>query len=208
MKQRPILFSTPMVQAILEGRKTMTRRIVKANVPVGNWNETMKKCPYGQVGDILWVRENYYQYGKWVNNGMTKTGKRKRKFVPIEEEILFSDSEEHGGEIFHLEMGDRSTSIPGWFKRLGRFMPKKYARIYLRTTNLHIERLQDISKEDAIKEGIINRTPLGYTATGLYQSETAKEAFNYLWESINGPGSWEENKWVWVVNFERIDKPE
>lgn len=259
IKQRPILFSTPMAQAILEGRKTMTRRKLKVQpyppraiysdsdaIPIlkenggdlllrFNWKtekyfpkifqdasffEGKCHCPYGKVGDVLWVRENYYQYGKWGNNGQTKTGKRKRKFIPLEEEILFSDTEEALGETFHLEMGDRSTDIPGWFKRLGRFMSKKYARTFLRITDIRVERLQDISEEDAVAEGILpvhsfesgcgisnrqyyeNYLPVGYTEV------LPIDSFRSLWESINGAESWEANQWVWVISFERINKTE
>jgi hypothetical protein len=226
-----------MVQAILEGRKTMTRRIVKPQPEeisgdmlnpyqwyAANKGDTFGdidrplKCPYGKVGNILWVRENYYQYGKWVNNGRTKTGKQKRKFQPLEEEILFSDTEEVLGETFHLEMGDRSTGIPGWFKRIGRFMPKKYARTFLQITDIRVERLQDISEEDAVAEGVesfelitdkkyyrdylLKRLPYqrGYTKAIL--------SFKSLWELINSPESWVGNPFVWVVSFEKIDKPE
>lgn len=113
MKHIPILFSTPMVQAILDGRKIMTRRIVKPQPdPEGDgidymplapslyweeyYNEEWKPfhwetsegesiasfCPYGQPGDVLYVRETHFRYGKWVKNGTTKTGKQKWKFKP------------------------------------------------------------------------------------------------------------------------------
>lgn len=247
MKISPILFSTPMVQAILENRKTQTRRIVKHRIswerPTpcngdisgfsisdkrGNYIEIEEgePCtladigsPYGEVGDTLWVKEPYFQFGKWEYDGYetTKTGKLKRKFVPLDDDIVFSDTYTKGDETYRLEMGDKNSSLPGWFKRLSRFMPKKYARIFLKITDVRVERLQDISPKDAAAEGILPNCECklsvidGYGCTDCQNSGYATNPvydFQELFESINGADSWRLNDWVWVISFTKTEKPE
>lgn len=185
MKERPILFSTPMVQAILEGRKTQTRRIIKpqpkddlsflgwklpeyVQVAFGRGVKTdsFHKFPFGQVGDVLWVRETF---------------RPKSHSFPIGEHFEYKATAEVDGN---------PTDEP-WKPSI--FMPKDATRIWLKITGVRVERLQDISKEDAKAEGIF--------------AESAKECFQTLWQSINGEGSWNDNPWVWVIEFERIEKP-
>lgn len=249
IKQRPILFSTPMVKATLEGRKKMTRRIIKSKHESGmfqvstakyepyfpgyyhkksiqslDWDERTVDggdvlCPYGKIGDIIWVRETWRIIGWSWRKGyfiiQYKDGTTKR----IEDDIddlhaerwikQCTDDAIAAGRASDDITGEILNCQPDDFRwRPSIFMPKEACRIFLRITDIWIEQLQDISEDDAIKEGIIDRTPLGYTATGLDQSETAKDAFKYLWESINDPESWNNNPWTWVINFERIDKPE
>ena len=167
------------------------------------------RCPYGEAGDMLWVREEYYQIGHWESDLNPKT-KRKSirqpwKFIADSSEIRHNDNPpaEFRKGRHHK---DPSTSI--WHKRLGRFMPKSACRIFLKITDVRVERLQDIAEADCLAEGILNRGPFGYTAFGIDQSEKAVRAFQHLWEVINGPESWNANPWVWVVSFERIEKPE
>lgn len=227
-KEMPILFSTPMVQAILEDRKPMTRRKLPdwasdysscnivmdpelcdpdsdeikpkqyyglyAEFDGGEWN---LKCPYGKPGDLLWVRETHYRYGKWVKNGTTKTGKQKWKFSPA---LI-------GGSGFRYQDDPPDTIIRpvnrtlGWYKRSSLFMPKTAARIWLEVTDVRVERLQDISDKDAFLEGIQTHANNGSKDDG-----TARGCFKSLWESINGDGSWDANPWVWVVRFKVISK--
>jgi hypothetical protein len=156
MKERPILFSTPMVSAILEGRKTQTRRILK------NPEVSMQNCPYGKPGDLLWVRETW--------------GIEKRKEKRI---------------VFKARMNDYPIQDDRW--RPSIHMPKDAARIWLKLTEVRVERLQDITEKDAIAEGIEDESPYFYNP---------KYSFISLWESINGEGSFYQNPWVWVLTFE------
>lgn len=200
IKQRPILFSTPMVRAILEERKKMTRRIVKDNVPLGNWEETMKKCPYGNVGDILWVRETYIKCITWDGEGECPPAK------------YIYRADDKGPVDWHNEKTGEPGNIP-WKPSI--FMPKEACRIFLRITDIQVERLQNISEEDAVAEGI-RQYPSGeyqFYMKDKLQSvrpgcDLARISFCSLWESINGAESWNTNPFVWVVNFERIDKPD
>lgn len=238
MKKKPILFSTEMVKAILAGRKTQTRRVVKNKCNVYNDRETCThleediwkwlsetghgsgirydqcfKCPYGQVGDVLWVKETFYAYGHWDRNGKTKTGKQKWKFVRDKKaDIKF----EWKADTLNVLRKNSYRGL-GWYKRSALFMECDMARIWLRINNVRVERLQDISEEDAKSEGI---KYLGadlefggveypgdwfknYGSNG-YCFLSAQDSFRSLWQSINGNQSWEDNPWVWVIEFERI----
>lgn len=196
MKHIPILFSTAMVQAILDGRKTQTRRIMKPQ-PSENvrWDSfgisalTPKrhiegrgfftegygskffKCPYGQPGDILWVRET------WTKIRIA-TGEQ---FIYRADDDFYKDYVEE----WH-----------GW--RPSIHMPKEACRIFLKVKSIRVERLQDISEEDAKHEGVLKASCCHSFFHG----------FSILWQSINGPASWEANPWVWVVEFERCERPE
>lgn len=215
-KELPILFSTPMVQAILDGQKSQTRRIIKDihpdsvsmfkasyanhqigfgwiepnqfNIPEENQLISLIKCPYGHPGELLWVRETF-------------------KPVP-------------GGYAFHA---DKHIN---WCKRIKKekwkpsiHMPKEAARIWLEMEEIRVERLQDISEEDAIAEGIsqVDDSPVLYnnylfdvktamwpeygSLTKTYGFTNPVDSFRSLFEKINGPASWLQNPWVWVVKF-------
>lgn len=182
---KPILFSTPMVQAILEGRKTQTRRVVKPQ-PIkkghfwtldgAGWSSSSVVPVYGhslytrmpyKPGDILWVRETWYLetfYGA--------------------HSYVYRASEPN----YPVNVG---AGQHGW--RPSIFMPQDVARIFLRVKEVRVEKVQDITEEDTINEGVNN-----------------KEKFALLWDKLNkkrGYG-WEANPWVWVIEFERIEKPE
>jgi len=167
MKERPILFSGPMVRAILEGRKTQTRRIVKPQplrdrgvMAFNDGEHPQMRCPYGKPGDRLWVRET------WCPDVEPYTFRYK------------ADGDEP------LERWRPSIHIPRWA-----------SRITLEVVSVRVERLQNISEDDALAEGI----------TLVERGTSPVDQFNKLWESINGPGSWEANPWVWVVEFKRIE---
>lgn len=199
MKQTPILFSTPMVQAILEGRKTMTRRVINPQPDdisdYGDrivWTPDVIKCPYGEVGDRIWVRETFLCYSK--------------------------DKYE-----YKANFPKDTFSKAKWKPSI--FMPKNACRIWLDVTNIRVERLQYISEADARAEGIDDFTGhLGIAPTYRNymhhpkKSEAAQRAwevcaddaihsFKTLWQSINGKESWDANPWVWVVEFKKIEKP-
>lgn len=207
MKQKisPILFSTAMVEAILEGRKTMTRRKVKSDENIIQWNPIVLngyggfcnehgnpvKCKYS-IGDILWVKEMYYAYGYWKKYGLTKTGKQKWRFIDVTNKCFVYSYFENPPE----KLRKNSYRGLGWYKRNSLFMPKTACRIFLEITDIKVERLQDISFEDICHEGYDYRIMSRNIGSFLY--------FKNLWESINGTESWDQNPFVWVLNFERI----
>lgn len=194
MKERPILFSAPMVRAIIDGSKTQTRRVVKPQ-PIydgkfaGGWKVVGKHgheaatcgplvselCPYGHPGDRLWVRENFcpiYPQDPHYNGGR-----------PIEYD--YGATYQHG-----YRLGDLIGKKKKWKPSI--HMPRIASRITLEITGVRVERLQDISEADAQAEGVV-----------WEQGQTATNVFESLWESINGPESWEANPWVWVVGFRK-----
>ncbi len=233
MKERPILFNTLMVNAILEGRKTQTRRVLKVQPPLTDKNimplytmepepkvtevtmhEVMDNgmpfpsslsrhnCPYGKIGDHLWVRETF--------------------------RLFDSDECPHA---------DFPCGCPSWGTPLYRashdcgdgekwtpsiHMPRSASRILLEITNIRVERLQDISEGDADSEGvepIIIQDNIaieggwtkadrqmwkGYKNKDRAYRDTAKDSFTSLWQEINGSDSWAVNPWVWVVEFKVV----
>jgi len=191
MKERPILFSTEMVKAIIDGRKTMTRRVIKpqpkhfhytsdAQYPSKPDGEQIN-CPYGQAGDRLWVRETWVDM---VCVASTEKGKGKGESNPHYK--ASSDSTE-----LKILAGHWKPSI---------FMPRKYSRITLDITNVRVEQLQEINiqkHDDVAREG----WPFVYT--GLAIEKAPVELFAELWDSINlkRSYSWASNPWVWVIEF-------
>lgn len=206
MKEHPILFSAPMVRAILEGRKTQTRRVVKPQptfdrrgVTAAGWAErdglwmfpnvapeVRIRCPYGQPGDRLWVRE---------------TTHRRPMLNILTGEPL---APKYDGGAYSADDQDVLTpddfDICWWYSRKvcpAIHMPRWASRIDLEVTGVRVERLQDISEDDARAEG--------YAQHGDAVDQMAPSSwFSGLWESINGPGSWDANPWVWVVEFRRV----
>ena len=220
MKSRPILFSAPMVQAIMDGRKTQTRRVLKPQPefkpPFWRWDgagwpdkqspmlvpghSMYNGCPYGVPGDRLWVREEHYRYGHWqaVDSVRTRTGRQKWAFVPDTSTVRFDAPAEFRKGRHHK---DPATSA--WHKRLARFMPRSLARIELEVTGLRVEFLQHISEEDAQAEGI-PLTTAEHTFRKCFRDSAERSAerikrFRELWVSINGQESWYRDPWVWVI---------
>lgn len=237
MKERGILFSAPMVLAVLDGSKTKTRRLLKPQPvatlpntrlldhwpdgtpldihhPKGKrWKNTFvadkeagifeellaKHCPYGVVGDRLWVRETW--------RPITLNGKRDgsgdqcfiaRYAADGKESRWFEDTEV--GDWYPPKAAARGN-VPGIH------MPRWASRLTLEITNVRVERLQDISEEDAKAEGVTTESQHG-TLNGepaTLQPMTHRQAFVWLWDSINGKRvPWSSNPWVWVVSFRRI----
>lgn len=208
MKEIPVLFSTPMVQAILEGRKSQTRRLVKDKhvlysldvnkvIPEyfkggdGGW------CPYGQLGDILWVRET------WGVGCRPDPFQGSVDGIEFKADSQFIDDVEslplHQYEDFDYGNYDKS----GW--RPSIHMPKSIARIWLQVTDIRVERLQDISEDDAKAEGVekINDSIFCWRHyAGQYAGcSDARTSFRSLWQGINGDESWNANPWVWVISY-------
>ena len=193
MKFIPILFSTPMVQAILDGRKTQTRRIIKSPtgtfaictlkdgsvVDVQKTNEHEQHLgslnfPYVK-GAVLWVRETFTSYDVVGKNGNEKEYEYKADESPIKLK---------------------------WKPSI--FMPKEACRLFLKVKRIRVERLQEISEADAIAEGAKHGRFYGLGQIG----GSTREGFFELWETINKKGSVNKNPWVWVIEFEKIEKPE
>ena len=216
MKERPILFSAPMVRAILDSRKTQTRRVFKQAIgpslsvdcndgvaelswlhgdgPGHEVHETIKRvvCPYGQPGDRLWVRESFW--------GCDAPGYGDTPCVVYDDEWQ--------GKEYH------PAEVRPWAPKFGRIpsihMPRNCSRITLEITGVRAERLNDCCWPDAIAEGLIPvRGPSGsymyeYSSTEGGQFANPCVAYHMLWDSINGDGAWAANPWVWVVEFRRI----
>jgi hypothetical protein len=213
VKSRPILFSGPMVRAILDGRKTMTRRVVKPQPPTEvesvfrpfpsephNWQgygdgviHWYGLCPYGVPGDQLWVRET------WARD------------------------DEDGALMYRADLGrnadadaweqGRIEGVPRYRWRPSIHMPRRCSRITLEITGVRVERLQEISGEDAKAEGaqyyvggegLITETDLRIEPGFWHGAEGYRQGYAQLWGHINGLGSWDANPWTWVVEFRRV----
>lgn len=183
--EKPIIFSTQMVQAILEGRKTQTRRIINPQPFIDNhvwqypwikmWSpispdkifiKYLNTCPKGKLGDVLWVRET---------------------FAPALDDYAYK-----------ADYSDAVLSEPRnkglWKSPL--FMHKAAARLWLEVTELRIEKLQNITPQDIQAEGLPENWKDNFASPN--------EWFKTLWQSING--NWDANPWVWVISFKRINK--
>lgn len=218
MKIIPILFSTPMVVALINERKTMTRRIVKIQPTFNEFNiephdsrgfvqkkqvgvnpdkfEVIQQwlCPFGNIGDILWVRETYC-------------------FVSLEHAHDLLEGVKDRNQIIY-----KASVHDDWMKYAKEkygykwkpciHMPKEACRLFVEITNIRIERLQEIGEQDAVKEGISNNVTKYYDYLREdFITESAYHSFFTLWESINGANSWENNPWVWVIEFKQVLKP-
>lgn len=189
MRERPILFSAPMVRAILAGTKTQTRRVVKpqpqmvTNHRTAAWegdpvvlmellSEAGRRGPYGQPGDRLWVREAWKAH--------TTFDHLPPRDIP-ESHVWYMADDGYKAESRY---------------RQGMFMPRWASRITLEVTGVRVERLQDISEADALAEGI--------DMAEHFNSQDPRVSFWSLWESINGAGSVEANPWVWVIEYRRL----
>ena len=225
MKERPILFSAPMVQAILDGRKTQTRRVVKPQptefvggpgvtlrdgspaplVPLDDSVEPYGReivCPYGQPGDQLWVRETFAE-------GFTYGGGNKVVWYRADQQARFAE---------RIEAVCDYASVPENVRwRPSIHMPRWASRITLEIKDVRVQRLQEISEADAIAEGIDPQRcqHCGYTWGDCRQHmdhrlcvgrepESAAAAYKTLWSQIHGPGSWHANPWVWAITFRRV----
>jgi hypothetical protein len=204
---RPILFSAPMVRALLNGSKTQTRRIVKPQgaamrpmleadgTPRGDWfisypkfarvGNTGFKCPYGRPGDHLWVRETWASVPATAYRG-----------VEVYQTVNPNDANE--AAIYAAEW-DRSGPAR-W--RPSIHMPRWASRITLEVTKVRAERLNEISNFDCKSEGIDIDKVVSYQRAGA--DRPAAHAYRDIWEDINGPGSWAANPWVWCVEFRTV----
>ena len=224
MKERPILLKGEMVRAILRDRKTQTRRILKTDHhdivecedgSLWPWREDLENggdiwypCPYGKPGDRLYVKETFWAWGRWETRFNSKRGRDEWNFLDMTREdrkeyIYASDG------VAEMDASkSRSGALPAYWKRPSIFMPRWASRITLEITSVRVERLQDISEADALAEGIDHDSPhRSYFASdqGGPAFGSAGAAYRHLWNGINGPGSWDANPWVWVVEFRRVE---
>ncbi len=216
MKERPILFNAAMVRAILSGSKSQTRRAMKPQPPefvrvrlgsnslehhffddgrdgevARNWldRNILSLCPYGQVGDRLWVRETWMpdapRDGTWPHTSFYGCKGSSLSMIPMvyrrPKHCLFR-STWSGAEL------------TGWKPSI--HMPRWASRITLEITGVRVEKLQDISRGDAMAEGC--------PFPNMQDGEDPRQWYADLWESINGKGSWSANPWVWVIEFSRV----
>ncbi|RYG68897.1 hypothetical protein EON80_10780 [bacterium] len=235
MKSRPVLMTGTNVLGILALRKTKTRRILKiqptpnparlefwekglGGVPANSFIPTSNsgkvgifeplhlQCPFGVVGDRLWIRETIWQWGRWVSNGKTKGGRPKRKFVSCGFNVRYVANHPnrpadppHDRKIVHAD--------ELWVKRPAIHMPRAACRVEVELTSIAAERLHDIREADCFAEGIVIDPhhlwrPLG--SKEPMRPLTPHQAFQSLWESIHGDDSWDENPWVWVLGFRLV----
>lgn len=183
MKERPIIFNAEMVRAILDGRKTQTRRVIKELMPELQYQHrdvlrcegidltpegfmALHKCPYGQPGDRLWVRET------WATVGENHVAVWKTYPQCLPKDVNLEEVK--------------------WKQR--QWMPRWASRITLEIVNVRVERLQDITETDIKAEGF---TYWNYPESNI-------EDFKVCWKKIYGPGAWDKNPWVWVVEFKKI----
>lgn len=249
MKERPILFSGPMVRAILDCSKTQTRRIIKPQPSSSHWerlngykllqnmmevaggdyclrhqhtvigikDNTFRddprwfRCPYGKPGDRLWVREKWQYYG-FDEDGIPLI----RYAADGAKEFKEALDDEWGEKLIDIWAALSEDDGPARDKkwRPSIHLPRFASRIDLEVTRVKVERLQDISEDDAFAEGIdedgevfgIAQNILDNQIQGsthdIPDSSPAKAEFRHLWNSING--NWDDNPWVWVVSFKKL----
>lgn len=210
MKERPILFSTEMVEAILDGRKTQTRRIVKQLENETNNNTSYRlaniidRFSLESIPQIVEAHKPDEWHSKYPNPNpiICKYGQ--------EGDILWVRETwatgKHGtdGTEYLYKAGSDDYFQDKWKPSI--HMPKEACRLRLKIKSIRIERLQEISEQDAIAEGIelIGNRYKQYLQTRLDKTvENPIYSYMTLWESINGIGSWEKNLYVWVIEFER-----
>lgn len=200
MKERPIIFSAPMVRAILAGAKTQTRRVVKRysadcigwfDDGDGLWAQRFidpssgspylkswrDRCPYGRHGDRLWVRETWGAFPHMMGGVQPET-------------------------LRYRADGEYQNERGTWRWRSSIHMPRWASRITLEITTVRVERLQDISGMDAKREGVSVPACIPEDGADL---DYARRGFRRLWEEIHGEGSWEKNPWVWVIGFKKLE---
>lgn len=178
MMERPILFSAPMVRALLDGTKTQTRRVAK---PKRSIEPMTDECRYGQPGDRLWVREAWREWSDaawhYAADGLVLPKQRDRDLA-----------------AFLAQRAPLTWESYRW--RPSIHMPRAASRITLEVTDVRVERLHKISRGDAMAEGC--------PFANLQDGESPVRWYEYLWRAINGPDSWDANPWVWVVEFRRV----
>lgn len=205
MTDKPILFSGPMVRALLENRKFQTRRVFVPPAPFDPDDDISVEIATGSItppyapGDRLWVKEDHWAIGNWETTGeLTKTGRPKWRFVrDWNKAVAFERPDEVAPER-------RRT---GWHKRNGRFMFQRDSRLTLTVTDVRVQRLQEISAENCIAEGVECTTcaaswSVGRSACNGRGCFEIRQNFRDLWNSLHGPDAWGDNPWVVALTFD------
>ena len=205
MKETGMLFTSPMVRAILEGRKTQTRRVAKEFVGRKDLDNILHRFPkqrggqYGEPGDRIYVRESFVQgYEEDPLTGRLKQWDDEGNLIPLTTWFRATNT-----ELMWSDDGESEVNVP-W--KPATHMPKELARIWLEVTGVRVERLHTITEADAVRDGGLHRLP----ATGRYvmnqgdqyfglATHDPRELFREIWESTGG--DWAANPWVWVVDF-------
>jgi putative SOS response-associated peptidase YedK len=220
MKERPILFNSQMVRALLDGSKTQTRRVVKSWNPKGIDNLPVpadvaylrdftcyrSTCPYGQPGDRLWVRETWGVVSNvWDEDGNLVDWVPDRPATAIVEmpfgQGYYSGHAIYAADGYYEWAGDDDGGgepRSAWHPSI--HMPRAASRILLEIVSVRVERLHDIGTEEIEAEGVVTSD----ASIMEYGCRARVMDFTRLWEGINGAGSWDANPWVWVVEFKRV----
>lgn len=246
--ERPILFTAAMVWALLAGRKTVTRRPIRrppvphefgpgdvhdAFVPpmtMPGWNAigvdafndgagAYVRCPYGLPGDRLWVKETHYRRGKWRRAGRTVTGKQQWRFVAVRDEVRYAENAPR------VVLTEKSSRV-GWYRRPSIFMPRSASRLTLEVTRVRAERVQEITHDEAVAEGMRRLTKDGGRTwkygfpdrdgwpgtddVGMAWDEWDADpvrVYARCWDSINAERGypWSENPYAWAVTFRYLE---
>ncbi|UBN55273.1 hypothetical protein [Pantoea agglomerans] len=226
MTERGMIFNAEMVRAVLDGRKTQTRRALKLFqnavsftpewdidcqeifVAMGKKDHTEMnpvlgaiRCPFGAVGDRLWVRETWQA----IHDSLDEFGNvDERTWIPS----IPKSSDSYWHAVYAEEFGVSNRVDRGFPWRPAIHMPRWASRITLEITGVRVERLNDISENDARAEGV---QPLRGGYWRHYQPEwtqhqlSARGSFATLWKSIYGEESWQASPWVWVIEFKRVE---
>lgn len=194
MNERGILFSKPMVLALLAGVKTQTRRKLKVQPQGPDELPPLSACPYGQPGDRLWVREAWRAeraYDEWQPGNMPPD-------TPVR---------------YEADCSFRGQSFPPGKLRTGLFMPRWASRLELEIVEIRLQHLHDITERDAAAEGV--RVVRRAGSEDDYHADEEDEdllgsidLYRGVWESLHGPDSWEPDPWVWVMSFRVMHFPE
>ncbi|MEQ4313776.1 hypothetical protein ABNM01_11470 [Pseudomonas syringae] len=214
VKERPILFSAPMVRAILSSQKTVTRRALKVqphidasgNFCVGGANYgqdiygkpvtkhfVSSNCPHGKPGERLWVRETWY---------CDHFDLRRGPYLKPDD-LDVSEARDDGMLVYAADgLAPYEAEQPVWKPSI--HMPRWASRILLEITAVRVERLQEISRSDIRAEGLECPPELASDDVSPNYRDWYPAAWRELWESINGADSWNSNPWVWVVEFKRV----
>lgn len=215
LKERPILFSAPMVRALLAGTKTQTRRVVKLaslkpsrSAPY-EWELTEcngdvtcytaaqlveKKCPYGRPGDRLWVREAF---------ALAPACSDPDPDFEDDWHVVYRASESDPDAKW---IGEDGIAVSPWKPSI--HMPRWASRITLAITEVRVQRLHDLTEEEARAEGVERHDDDGVTYYGPLNNghACARVEFERLWNEINGADSWVANPWVWAISFKRVEE--
>lgn len=197
VKERPIIFGADSVRAILSGAKTQTRRVVKNPDKYDRIRECGFCCPYGQPGERLWVRETWKHYGNKYAGG---------KSYAL---VAYGDdtSTERDVDVSALPEIPKACIDDYWHKKRSPiFMPRWASRINLEVTNVRVERVQEITREDALAEGVREMFKGKNFELREERMSLEQHAYAEAWDSLNAKRgfSWDSNPFVWVISFKPV----